>query len=97
MIDAIAWKFQTGSQWVHLPERYGSRKGAYTRLRNWAIDGTWERGFTALLARADADEGLDWWSPWTPPSSAPTSTRPRGPQKGTPADELHDHTLGCSR
>lgn len=22
MIDAIAWKFQTGSQWVHLPERY---------------------------------------------------------------------------
>ncbi|MFI1801218.1 hypothetical protein ACH427_28265 [Streptomyces sp. NPDC020379] len=24
MIDAIAWKFQTGSQWVHLPEKYGS-------------------------------------------------------------------------
>ncbi|MFB7675798.1 transposase, partial [Kitasatospora purpeofusca] len=40
VIDAIAWKFQTGSQWVHLPEKYGSWKGAYTRLRNWAIDGT---------------------------------------------------------
>ncbi|GGX67285.1 hypothetical protein GCM10010324_10690 [Streptomyces hiroshimensis] len=60
MIDAIAWKFRTRSQWVHLPEKYGSWKGAYARLRNWAIDGTWERVFTALLAQADADEDLEW-------------------------------------
>ncbi|WP_446751087.1 transposase [Streptomyces sp. CLV115] len=40
VIDAIAWKFQTGSQWVHLPAEYGSWKGVYTRLRNWAVDGT---------------------------------------------------------
>ncbi|GAA0499959.1 IS5 family transposase [Streptomyces stramineus] len=60
VIDAIAWKFQTGSQWVHLPEKYGSWKGAYTRLRNWTIDGTWECVFTALLAQADADEDLEW-------------------------------------
>ncbi|MFK0024701.1 transposase [Streptomyces sp. NPDC090798] len=33
VIDAIAWKFQTGSQWVHLPERYGSWKGAHLRRR----------------------------------------------------------------
>jgi transposase len=38
----------------------GSWKGSYTRLRNWAIDGTWERVFTALLAQADAEEDLDW-------------------------------------
>ncbi|MCD9146097.1 transposase, partial [Streptomyces albireticuli] len=60
VIDAIAWKFQTGSQWVHPPEKYGSWKGAYTRPRNWAIDGTWERVSTAPLARADADEDLNW-------------------------------------
>lgn len=60
VIDAIAWKFQTGSQWVHLPAEYGSWKGVYTRLRNWAIDGTWERVFTALLAQADADGDLEW-------------------------------------
>jgi transposase len=60
VIDAIAWKFQTGSQWVHLPVEYGSWKGVYTRLRNWAIDGTWERVFTALLAQADAEGDLDW-------------------------------------
>ncbi|MFE4960797.1 transposase [Streptomyces sp. NPDC056653] len=27
VIDAIAWKFQTGSQWVHLPEKYGNWRG----------------------------------------------------------------------
>ncbi|MEU2624969.1 transposase [Streptomyces sp. NPDC007157] len=35
VIDAIAWKFQTGSQWVYLPAKYGSWKGVYTRLRNY--------------------------------------------------------------
>ncbi|WP_406396525.1 transposase [Streptomyces sp. NBC_00887] len=45
VIDAIAWKFRTGAQWVHLPAEYGSWKGVYTRLRNWAIDGTWERAY----------------------------------------------------
>lgn len=32
----------------------------YNRLRMWAVDGTWERVFTALVARADADEDLSW-------------------------------------
>lgn len=45
---------------MDLPERFGSWKGAYSRLRTWAIDGTWERVFTALLAQADAEEDLDW-------------------------------------
>ncbi|MCM2419870.1 hypothetical protein LNW72_17685 [Streptomyces sp. RKAG293] len=26
----------------------------------WAVDGTWERVFTALVAQADADEDLNW-------------------------------------
>ena len=26
----------------------------------WALDGTWEWVFTALVARADADEDLRW-------------------------------------
>lgn len=59
MIDAIAWKFQTGSQWVHLPEKYGNWRGVYSRLRMWAVDGTWERVFTALVAQADAEEELN--------------------------------------
>ncbi|WP_374194211.1 transposase [Streptomyces sp. PvR006] len=33
VIDAIAWKFQTGSHWIHLPENYGNWRGVYDRLR----------------------------------------------------------------
>ncbi|MEU9563226.1 transposase [Streptomyces sp. NPDC048161] len=40
VIDAIAFKFQTGSQWVHLPEKYGNWRSVYNRLRMWAIGGT---------------------------------------------------------
>lgn len=43
-----------------LPEHFGSWKGAHNRLRMWAVDGTWERVFTALLAEADAEGDLDW-------------------------------------
>ncbi|MFJ5114757.1 IS5 family transposase [Streptomyces sp. NPDC088551] len=60
VIDAIAFTFQTGTQWVHLPERFGNWRGIYSRLRMWAVDGTWERVFTALMAQADADEDLNW-------------------------------------
>ncbi len=45
---------------MDLPPEFGSWKGAYSRLRNWAIDGTWERVFSTLLAQADADEDLSW-------------------------------------
>ncbi|MFF5344057.1 IS5 family transposase [Streptomyces althioticus] len=60
VIDAIAYKFQTGTQWVHLPEKYGNWRGVYNRLRMWAVDGTWERVFATLVAQADADEDLNW-------------------------------------
>ncbi|GAA0521516.1 hypothetical protein GCM10010390_24660 [Streptomyces mordarskii] len=60
LIDAIAYKFQTGTPWVHLPEKYGNWRGVYNRLRMRAVDGTWERVLTALVARADAEENLAW-------------------------------------
>ncbi|MFI1675143.1 IS5 family transposase [Streptomyces sp. NPDC020598] len=97
VIDAIAHKFQTGTQWVHLPEKYGNWRGVYNRLRMWAIDGTWERVFTALVAQADADEDLNW-------AVSVDSTIVRAHQhaagarkKGAPADEPGDHAIGRSR
>ncbi|MEU6869032.1 transposase, partial [Streptomyces sp. NPDC046876] len=60
VIDAIAFKYRTGTPWMDLPERFGSWKGAYSRLRMRAIDGTWDRVFAALLAQADAEGDLDW-------------------------------------
>ncbi|MFF8010782.1 IS5 family transposase [Streptomyces parvus] len=97
VIDAIAFKYRTGTPWMDLPERFGSWKGAHNRLRMWAIDGTWERVFTALLAKADAEGDLDW-------VVAVDSTIVRAHQhaagarpKGAPAGEPHDHALGRSR
>ncbi|UTP28278.1 transposase [Streptomyces rapamycinicus] len=58
VIDATAFEFQTGKRWVRLPEKYGNWRGVYNRLRMWAVDGTWERVFTALMAQADTDEDL---------------------------------------
>lgn len=42
-----------------LPPEYGSWKGVYTRLRNQALDGTWQ-GIHRLIARADAEGELEW-------------------------------------
>ncbi|WP_323451837.1 IS5 family transposase [Streptomyces yaizuensis] len=97
VIDAIAFKYRTGTPWMDLPESFGSWKGAYSRLRMWAIDGTWDRVFAALLARADAEGDLEW-------VVAVDSTIVRAHQhaagarpKGAPAGEPDDHALGRSR
>ncbi|MFD5518802.1 IS5 family transposase [Streptomyces sp. NPDC127066] len=97
VIDAIAFKFQTGTQWVHLPEKHGNWRGVCNRLRMWALDGTWERVFTALTAQADTDEDLDW-------AVSVDSTIVRAHQhaagarkKGAPAGEPDDHAIGRSR
>ncbi len=60
MIDAIAFKYRTGTPWTDLPEHFGSWKGAHNRLRMWAADGTWAKVFTALIAQADIEGDLDW-------------------------------------
>ncbi|GGQ33078.1 transposase [Streptomyces roseolilacinus] len=60
VIDAIAFKYHIGTPWMDLSEHFGSWKGVHNRLRKWAADGTWEKVFTALLARADAEGDLDW-------------------------------------
>lgn len=64
----------------------------------WAIDGTWERVFTALVAKADADDNLNW-------AVSVDSTVVRAHQhaagarkkKGAPTGEPPDHTIGRSR
>ncbi|MGW6908270.1 IS5 family transposase [Streptomyces sp. NPDC054940] len=96
VIDAIAWKFQTGSQWIHLPEKYGNWRGVYNRLRMWAIDGTWERVLTALVAQADADEDLNWAvsvdSTVVRAHQHVAGARKKGPQQANA-----DHAIGRSR
>ncbi|WP_240361780.1 IS5 family transposase [Streptomyces sp. MBT27] len=97
VIDAIAFKFQTGTQWVHLPEKYGNWRVIHNRLRMWAVDGTWERVFTALVAQADADEDVSWAVVRGLHDRARSPARCRSPQKGAPAEEPGHHAVGRSR
>jgi len=84
VIDAIAYKFQTGTQWVHLPEKYGNWRGVYNRLRMWAVDGTWERMFTALMAQPTLMKTSTGFVRRLH-DRANSPARGRGPQKRGPA------------
>ena len=60
VVEAICWKYRTGSPWRELPARFGPWQTAYQRWAKWSADGTW----AGLLARAqtdaDASGELDW-------------------------------------
>jgi Transposase and inactivated derivatives len=60
VIEAIAWKYRTGSPWRELPDRFGPWQTAYERHNRWSRDGTWARLSTAAQADADVRAELDW-------------------------------------
>ncbi|MFB7338232.1 IS5 family transposase [Streptomyces adustus] len=60
LIDGVRWRTRTGTPWRDLPERYGPWGRAYDLFRRWQRDGVWQRIFTELQARADA-QGLITW------------------------------------
>jgi transposase len=60
VIEAIAWRYRTGSPWRDLPECFGPWQTAWKRLDRWARDGTWAKVLTAVQADADAAGELDW-------------------------------------
>ncbi|GGZ81114.1 transposase [Streptomyces vinaceusdrappus] len=59
-LEAIAWKYRTNSPWRDLPVELGSFQTAHKRLIRWAVDGTWEKIFAAVLAAADAVDDIRW-------------------------------------
>ncbi|WP_200823141.1 transposase [Actinacidiphila yanglinensis] len=59
-LEAIAWKYRTGSPWRDLPDGLSSFQRAHKRLLRWAVAGTWERILAALLAAADGADAIDW-------------------------------------
>lgn len=61
MIEAIAWKYRTGSPWREVPEeRFGPWQTAYERLTRWSANGTWAKLLARAQADADAAAELDW-------------------------------------
>ncbi len=47
-MEAVPWRFRTGSPWRDLPERSGNRDGASRRFRRRPLPGVFARGSDAL-------------------------------------------------
>jgi transposase len=60
VIEAIAWRYRTGSPWRDLPAEFGPFQTVWKRHNRWSRDGTWERLVSAVQADADAAGELDW-------------------------------------
>ncbi|MFI2318370.1 IS5 family transposase [Streptomyces sp. CB00072] len=96
VIDAIAFKYRTGTPWMDLPEHFGSWKGAHNRLRKWAVDHLGEGLHRpARPGRYRRRPRLDRLGRLQHRPGSPA--RRRGPSKGAPAGEPDDHALGRSR
>ncbi|MFE2023419.1 IS5 family transposase [Streptomyces sp. NPDC059499] len=95
VLDAIAFKYRTGTPWVDLPNHFGSWKGVHNRLRTWAADHLGESvhlpaGPSGYFGRLGL--GRRGRLHHRPRISA----RP-GPPEGAPGGEPDDHALGRSR
>jgi transposase len=60
VIEAVAWRYRTGSPWRDLPESFGPWQTVWKRLDRWSADGTWLRLLQSLQGDADAAAELDW-------------------------------------
>ena len=60
ILEAIAWRFRTGSPWRDLPTEFGPWQTVWKRHRRYAEDGTWDRVLTQILAEADAQGKIEW-------------------------------------
>nr|WP_107093608.1 IS5 family transposase [Streptomyces sp. XY332] len=104
LIDGVRWRTRTGTPWRDVPERYGPWGRVYDLFRRWQRDGTWQRLFTELQARADA-KGLITWDLNVDSTVCRAHQHAAGARKGdlqkeSPggiATEPDDHGLGRSR
>jgi len=64
VLEAIAWRFRTGSPWRDLPDDLGvAWQTAWKRHRRWSFDGTYAEIFAAIrrahgIDTADLDAGV---------------------------------------
>src|SRR3954453_22235277 len=60
VLEAIAWRYRTGSPWRDLPAEFGPWQSVYDRHVRWSRDGTYDRIFAAAHTAADEAGDLDW-------------------------------------
>jgi transposase len=90
-LAGILFVLKTGIGWEDLPAEMGCGCGmtCWRRLRDWQLDGTWQRVHAALLLRLDEAGKIDWsraaidsssvravFGGPTPGATRPTAARP---------------------
>lgn len=60
VVEAILWRYRTGSPWRDLPDELGPWITAYKRHRRFAGDGTWDTVLAEVLKSADAAGLIGW-------------------------------------
>lgn len=60
VLEAIIWRFRTGSPWRDLPADFPSWQTVWWRFDRWAKNGTWDRVLTQLQGEANAAGDLEW-------------------------------------
>ena len=61
-LTGILFVLKTGLAWEDLPQEMGCGSGmtCWRRLRDWQLDGTWQRVHAELLRRLDEAGRIDW-------------------------------------
>ena len=57
-VEAVLWRYRSGSAWRDLPERFGHFRKVHTRLSRWSCTGVWRRLFEHLAQDADNEYAM---------------------------------------
>jgi transposase len=60
VLEAVIWRFRTGSPWRDLPERFPKWQTVWHRFNAWSSDGTFERVLQVLQGQTHAAGEVDW-------------------------------------
>jgi transposase len=60
VVEAIIWRFRTGSPWRDLPEEFPPFQTVWWRFDRWSEDGTWDEVLQVLQGQAQEAGELDW-------------------------------------
>ena len=60
VVEAIIWRFRTGSPWRDLPDRFGPWQTVWYRFDRWSKDGTFDKILAVLQGAAQAAGEVDW-------------------------------------
>lgn len=60
VVEAIIWRFRTGSPWRDLPSGFPAWQTVWWRFDRWSKDGTWDRVLAELQGQAQAEGEVEW-------------------------------------